>query len=657
MAQQSLDDILGPPQSAPTQSLEDILGTSAQGQAAGAGSAYGEALANAIPFGQRITSGMGALGAAAMGAGNVGDLYNQAQANTKATAEAHPTASTLGSLTGAVTSLPLIPSGYKFIKGAGVPEGASVISKFGNLAGQMGRSALVGAPTTAAYSAGEAPTIKDMPEAALTGAEWGAGLSAVVPPMGAVASKAGTMMGNLAKKASTPIEEHASNFWFDKVTPEQAKQVSNLKYNEAGQAGGILTPEKRDDFINAAQGARKGADGSIVPPSPLAQKILDNLEETRGQPLTLRGAQNIEQDINANISYQPNGMLTPESVQLLKIKKALRNTIDGATQNDIVGGGDGWRAWKEAKQAYSAVGILTDMNNMINKAAYSDQPGNQLRRQLSRWSLKPGASNGLNPEEMDLVKDAIHNNFSNELLRTAGSRLTSIGAAVAGLTGHGILGAVGAPAISQMGRNTAFANQLEKMAPLVEAVGERLPGNMKGFYEEHEDVPDTLFKDRGLIDPKFRIAPSEKQSYIPMTPDQIAHAQAVMNRTGNPVTTPYSGAPVSPAMQKFLPSPQTAGRLPAEGGTEAEIAHARARLAATPRVSAPYSGAPIAPQTNPAGSLTNPVGPEGYAMSIDDLYGNNPNVPDIEAYGPSKKKKAGGAVKGKIGFNLKKSKK
>ncbi len=454
-----------------------------------------------------------------------------------------------------------------------------------------------------------------------------------------------------AKKATTPIEEHASNFWNNRPSPDNANRIAQEKYDLADKAGAALSVQSNDDFSQNALKSVMGGEGKYkFSPTGAVKDVLEEINKHQGTPLALKDAQQLEEFINGRITYQPNGFLTPESNDLLKIKRTLRNTINGAKPEDLVSGANGWSEWNDAKKAYSARGILTDINNIINKSINTDQPANALKRNTARWSLKPTTKSGLEDTEMDLVKDSIRDNFAKEIMRAGGSRLAPIGATALGMgTGHGFLGAVTGTAASMGVRNAAFANQLAKVGDIADAVGQRLPSLRGNLYERFEDVPEHVLN-------PLQIPPKEKMSLLPMTDEQIAHAQAVMNRTGNPVTTPYSGAPVSPTMQKFLPSPQTAGRLPAEGGTEAEIAHARARLAATPQVSSPYSGAPLAPSVNSAGSLTNPMGQEGYAMSIDDLYGNNPNEPDIGAYN-FPKKKSGGAVKGKIGFKLKKTKK
>lgn len=328
-------------------------------------------------------------------------------------------------------------------------------------------------------------------------------------------------------------EQQAANFWQNRATPDQARHVAGIKYDIADQAGGALSPDKRNQFIDAAQGANKGADGKIVPPSPLAQKILDNLSETRGQPLTLRGAQNIEEGINSNIEYQPNGQLTKDSVQLLKIKKALRNTIDSATPQDMTGGPDGWQAWQDGKKAYAASGILTDINNMINKSTYADQPAAQLKRNIARWGNKSSTLGSLSVDEMDLVKDSIKNNFADDMLRTGSSRLLPIAGAAMGITGHGPIGSMVAGAIGKVSRGAAYARQLDKMGAFADAIGERLPSI--------DSINVSAPKQSAML----ALPSPEMVGPAGMTPEQLAHSTAKINAMPR-TSTPYSGGPIVP---------------------------------------------------------------------------------------------------------------
>lgn len=337
--------------------------------------------------------------------------------------------------------------------------------------------------------------------------------------------------GFIANAMASP-EEHAQNFWDNRVTPDQSNHIAMIKYAEADRSGAMLKPELNDKFAEAARSSLLDNKGKYdFKPTGVVKDVLDQIGNHAGTPLTLKDAQQLEEFINSRISYQPNGFLTPESNDLLKIKKTLRDTLHGASEGDLVDPA-GWQSWKDAKKAYSARGILTDIKNMIDKSAHADQPASQLKRNIARWSNKKANIAGLNPDEMDLVKDSIKHDFAHELLRTGSSRLVGIGSTALGVgTGHGLIGGVIGTGTAGIGRNLGFAHQLGKMGSLVDAIGDRLPDMTR-----ETTVPSRAIVPAGPV-------------VNHMTDEQIAHAQARLRATGR-VTNPYSGGPVNPPVQQ-----------------------------------------------------------------------------------------------------------
>jgi hypothetical protein len=199
-----------------------------QGNAGGSGRAFAYGISGGqIPFGNVITSGIGA-GIAKAASPFTGDdrtyrqLYDQAQADTKATQEANPTATMLGNLTGIVTTLPAAFS--KPVQGTGMLSsaaqgaqnigtqlskvasaapftGTGMLSRAGNLGARMAGGAAVAAPIGGLYAAGEADA-GQRGDAFLEGAGTAAALGAALPVVGAV--------GSAVKKAVTPNIDDAS---------------------------------------------------------------------------------------------------------------------------------------------------------------------------------------------------------------------------------------------------------------------------------------------------------------------------------------------------------------------------------------------------------------------------------------------------------------
>ncbi len=466
-------------------------------------------------------------------------------------------------------------------------------------------------------------------------AEGVGNLSQVIPMAGTEGSLIGKMMKAPIKASYEDVAPDILKSEFPKANSEQAFEHAKNLYAQSAAKGMMFNNDQISNIKSSLKSLEPNPDtlaGKSWEKSLAAKHVNDINDVLDKGTLSFNDILDRRSDINSDIKAAFRAGHDKDAARLLKVKDALTNAM---LTNDAP-------EWQMANHEFSKAASMEPLEDLAIKASTKLQPANQLDTYINNMLLNDNKIAGLRPNEVEALKMVTQNAPSDAIKKQLASGFSKYAAmavasklGIVGKVGGYILGGIG----SALAKNSAFTDKLKKLDMVYEAINSR----------ELNMPKSTSIGSRALVP----AGPLVNH----MTDEQIAHAQAVMNRTGNPVTTPYSGAPVSPTMQKFLPSPQTAGRLPAEGSTEAEIAHARARLAATPQVSNPYSGAPIAPQTNPAGSLTNPVGQEGYAMSIDDLYGNNPNVPDIEAYGPTKKKKAGGAIKGKIGFNLKKTKK
>lgn len=193
-----------------------------------------------VPFGNKITSALGAAGAKAFGVDeSFGDLYRQAMANSEATKEAHPgyyaggavagiapalavglpakaltgTVATTGAR-GAINAIPgAISQVGNFVRGG--PPAATALGRAGQLALRAGKGAVVAAPISALYGAGEAPVGEEL-DGAIGGAGLGATLGAALPVAGAVGGKA--IRG--VKEAVAPT--------LDRATAELAAQAQKM---------------------------------------------------------------------------------------------------------------------------------------------------------------------------------------------------------------------------------------------------------------------------------------------------------------------------------------------------------------------------------------------------------------------------------------------
>jgi Transglycosylase SLT domain len=208
-----------------------------QGDAGGGARAYTYALTGGqIPFGNVITSALGASVArvASPFTGDprsIGELYDQAQADTKATQEANPLATLAGNITGIATTLPL--ASIKVLNGTRATTGIrgvvneipDALSKVGNFvrggsvakagAGQAllrgAKAGAVAAPAGALYGAGEAESGKRF-EGALSGAGLAAGVGAALPVAGSALGAVGTVLTPKADEGLAAVAKLAQKY-------------------------------------------------------------------------------------------------------------------------------------------------------------------------------------------------------------------------------------------------------------------------------------------------------------------------------------------------------------------------------------------------------------------------------------------------------------
>lgn len=285
-----------------------------KGNAGGGARAYAYGLSGgAVPFGNVITSGLGAA-LAKMASPITGDpssfkeLYDQAQADTKATQDANPGATLAGNLTGILSTLPLasakvIGGGSAATEGVrglinAIPQG---LSKVNNLVGRSeiaakgilpgiantlirgAKSGAVAAPVGALYAAGEADAGNRM-EAAKGGAMVAGGLGFGLPvglsTLGGVKNgilnsitpavdDAQKAVIALAKKYKIPVS-------LDDVSKSEFYKTLISEGEKLPFSGATKIYEKTQKALNVAVAKTFGQEASAVTPEVIS-KAYDDL--------------------------------------------------------------------------------------------------------------------------------------------------------------------------------------------------------------------------------------------------------------------------------------------------------------------------------------------------------------------------------------------
>lgn len=271
--------------SAPQISLGDNPFDQFDGADSGAFTSGVQGFNSTVPFGNRLTAGMGALIAAPFTDQSLSDLYNKARANERVTEKEHKGANTAGALAGLAVTLPtsFITGGENtlpiigrladaaqganktvgnFVRGSELAPDAGALAKIGNTALQSTRSAAVAAPVGAIYGYGAGEEGQRL-DAATKNAELAAAVGGALPIAGAalgvgsdvvggIANRVGSLLGN--KKAQANIADNiiAKRLVAEGYSPEEISklisqgQASGLSptLGEATGSSGVLQAEK-----------------------------------------------------------------------------------------------------------------------------------------------------------------------------------------------------------------------------------------------------------------------------------------------------------------------------------------------------------------------------------------------------------------------------
>ncbi|MBP7662281.1 MAG: hypothetical protein KA770_00230 [Shewanella sp.] len=236
--------------------LAQIYGvdTAPKGQDMGEGRAALQGFNSTVPYGNRITAGLGALGSAAVTGENVSDLYNEARLNQQTTSEANPKSELAGGIAGIAATLPIgiskavattpilgttanalskaATATGNFVRGGEVASNAGKLARIGNLAGQSARSALVAAPVSALYGAGAAPEGQQI-EGAASGARMGTAFGAAIP---VAAAGIGGAIGYGADKVAAAIGKRSGEISKESLSAPLQKVYDRLRSDYPDQA-------------------------------------------------------------------------------------------------------------------------------------------------------------------------------------------------------------------------------------------------------------------------------------------------------------------------------------------------------------------------------------------------------------------------------------
>lgn len=369
--------------------------------------------------------------------------------------------------------------------------------------------------------------------------------------LGSAAIQSGARQPNL--KISTP-----------KPTAADVKKLAGQAYDEAAYLGAKFTPDQVANKIST--------EIKTAIPKPIAGSVLtsedkilaNNLKEYIGlgrKELTLddikRLDESLTQKITDNFVDRTTGQPTANGRKLMQFQQKVRQIVDDVDSpgNDaLVNGRNLWKAQLQ----------LNELDVIAERASMSLNPVTALQTGYKNLLMDKDRIRGWPTEAKYLLKQAATPGLTADLLAPITGRLTAL---IAGGTGN-IGGAVTANLAGMAGRGFREGLVARRGAKVQDAIVKDVLKKQRPV-DIPQPVPDM---------PKLLAAPG-KGSPLPMTPEQIAISQAMLNRGKKPTPGPSGSAiPVKPEAgqvpPKMLPAPgkTTPVKTPPMSDTQVNIA-------------------------------------------------------------------------------------
>lgn len=229
------------------------------------------------------------------------------------------------------------------------------------------------------------------------------------------------------------------------LSAQDVRSDASQLYKTAQEAGGVLSPETTNKWIDTAKNILPQTEGGkAVLGETAASKLAGRLEVLRDKPLDLQTAQEIDSSLGELASEQVHpttGKLNAQGTKISEIQRSLRDTIENASSEDIAGGKQGFDTWKDARSVWAKSARMAEIEKIINKADGADNPTTILKNGFRTLANNPSRLRGFSEDEMASIKEAAKTGVLGSALKFAGSRLiSSVVGGIAGAAGGGPLG-------------------------------------------------------------------------------------------------------------------------------------------------------------------------------------------------------------------------
>lgn len=370
-------------------------------------------------------------------------------------------------------------------------------------------------------------------------------------------------------------------------------------YTFADSAGAGAMPQATNGFLAQANGAAAQDPDLLEAHGPdAAQKYLNELNTFQDKPMKLATAQAEDIALRENASQAYRAGNSDMGNRYSAMRQALRDNIYNQPDPSLITGGpEAFQALQEGNRLKSQAITVEKAENLIAAGEKAEVPATGIKQQFKTWAqdIDKNGAKGLSQDTVDAINEAGTTGAMTGFLKGMGSKL---GAATAGAVGTAAGATMGGPIGAAIGGTLGTGAGYVAGAPFRAGATSLQLGKANAAIRSIIDRP--TFTPPSISSPvpvaqKLLAAP-DKMGALPMTDEQIAHAQARMSATGGGGggNSLYSGGSISPAALKLLASPENMAAV-TKGMTPEQLAHFQRALNTAKQQGASISGAPINP--------------------------------------------------------------
>lgn len=266
------------------------------------------------------------------------------------------------------------------------------------------------------------------------------------------------------------------------TTSAAAKAIASQYYQQAQDTGGVLKPSFTNDFVDQlSQIAPQTAQGKIIAGDTPITQLVQRAQALRDQPLSLPAVQEIDEHLG-NLVDQQYGLkgLSKDGRNILNAQSTLRDMVQNASPDDVVGGTDGFDALSNGRQAWNQASKMQQIEKIQNRAAQSDNPATTIKSGVRTLLSNPSYTRGWSDDEISALKNAGDRGVIGGALQTMGSGLvpyvaTAVGEGIGGLPGAAIGGGIGHVG-SKLAKSAGTALQNSRLADVLTTMGKNIGG-------------------------------------------------------------------------------------------------------------------------------------------------------------------------------------